>query len=158
MKTNYLLPYRFKIVGWCLLLPAILLGFIYLFVNNEPAFLECKVFAFSAVDIFAKPKTLEFITNNIFDEIIAFFILLGALFVSFSKEKQEDEYIAKIRLDSLLWATYINYAVLLLTIFFLYGFTFFWVLIFNMFTILFVFIVRFNWVLYKFKKQMRNEE
>lgn len=158
MKSNYLLPYRFKFAGWAILIPAFVMAFIYIFVSNELSFLDCKVFALSDLEIFSDHKLFELINNNLTDEITAFSLLLGALFVAFSKEKYEDEFIAKIRLDSLLWATYINYIVLLLTIFFLYGFSFFWVLIFNMFTILFVFIIRFNWMLYKFKKQNKNEE
>ena len=158
MKSNYLLPYRFKFIGWAILIPAFVMAFIYIFITTEIPFLDCNVFAFSDLEIFSKHKIFKVIDNNLTDEITAFSLLLGALFVAFSKEKYEDEFIAKIRLDSLLWATYINYIVLLLTIFFLYGFSFFWVLVSNMFTILFVFIIRFNLMLYKLKKQNKDEE
>jgi hypothetical protein len=36
--------------------------------------------------------------------------------------------------------------------------TFFWVLVFNMFTLLVFFLVRFNWALYKSKNQIYDEE
>ena len=78
--------------------------------------------------------------------------------VAFSKEKQEDELIAKIRLDSLVWATYVNYAVLMFSMLFIYGMSFLWVMIFNMFTILLFFIFRFNWQVKKLNKTMSYEE
>ncbi|OYT14638.1 MAG: hypothetical protein B7C24_17275 [Bacteroidetes bacterium 4572_77] len=96
--------------------------------------------------------------SNIIDELISLLILIGGLFIAFSKQKSEDEFISKIRLESLVWATYINYAILILSVIFIYNMAFFWILVFNMFTILFFFIIRFNWSLYKFKNQISNEE
>jgi len=59
--------------------------------------------------------------------------------------------IAAIRIRSLVWATYINYGILLLAILFVYEFSFFNVLVFNMFTLLIFFILRFNWELFRLK-------
>lgn len=53
------------------------------------------------------------INENRLSSIVGVLFMTGALFVAFSREKTEDEFIAKIRLESLLWATYINYGVLL---------------------------------------------
>ncbi len=80
------------------------------------------------------------------DEIISIFIIIGGLIVGFSKEKIEDEFIYKLRNDSLVWAIIFNYIVLLFAIVFVYDFTFFDVLVFNMFTPLLFFIVRFNFL------------
>jgi len=108
--------------------------------------------------IFNDTVFFSFTENNILDEIAGLLIIIGALLIAFSKEKLEDEFIAKIRLESLVWATYVNYAILLLSIIFIYDLMFFWVLVFNMFTILIFFIIRFNWVLNKTKNQIRDEE
>jgi hypothetical protein len=78
--------------------------------------------------------------------------------VAFAKEKHEDEFIAKIRLESFLWATYINYAILLFSFLFFYGIGFMYVMIFNMFTIIILFIVRFNYILYRSTKQLQYEK
>jgi Ca2+-dependent lipid-binding protein len=96
--------------------------------------------------------------NNVLNEIIGVVLILSFLMAAFSKEKQEDELIAKIRLESLVWATYVNYAVLLFSMIFIYGISFLWVMIFNMFTILLFFIIRFNWQVHKLNKSMGNEE
>ena len=80
------------------------------------------------------------------------------MFIAFSKEKNEDEFINKIRLDSLVWATYVNYIVLIISTIFVYEFTYLWVMIINMLTTLIFFIIRFNWQLIKLKKAMSHEE
>jgi hypothetical protein len=58
----------------------------------------------------------------------------------------------------LVWATYVNYGVLLLAFIFVYDLSFLWIMIFNMFTILAFFIIRFNWQLYKLHNTVSNEE
>jgi len=78
--------------------------------------------------------------------------------VAFSKEKTEDEFILRTRIDSLLWATYINYFILIFCFIFFFGFEFLYIMIFNMFTILIFFIFRFNYVLYKEAKNLNNEK
>ncbi len=163
MKTNYLLPNRFKLIGWIILIPTLVLSILFfLFFEFEPDFLNIKVFAFFAeesIDFFSTSKEyFTFVKTNALDEILALSLIISALFVAFSKEKDEDEFISKIRLESLVWATYINYAILFFSIIFIFGFPFFWVMVCNMFTILIFFIIRFNWLIYKSKKTVKNEE
>ena len=153
MKTKYLFPNRFKIIGWFLFIPGIILGILYLLYEPHPEFLDSTVFAI-AESLFK----FSFIINNVYDEITALLIIIGAIFIAFSREKSEDEYISKIRLDSLVWATYVNYIIVILAIIFIYDFGFYWVILLNMFTILIFFIIRYNWALYKSRKQIRDEE
>lgn len=162
MKTNLLLPYRFKKPGWFLLVFGMLLFLIALFFGEDPEFLNIKTFAFVAKAIsFSNNDTATYfkiINNNVFDEIIGLLVIVGGVFVAFSKNKVEDEFIAKLRLDSLMWATYINYAILLFSILFIYEISFFYVLVVNMFTILLLFIIRFNWIMVRSTKLDENEE
>jgi len=158
MKTNYLLPNRFKKVGWALFVPGFIFGIIYLIMNPEPKWLNIKVFAFISDNHFSPTYFFKVIDENVFNEISSLLLIFGAAFIAFSKEKKEDEFISKIRLESLLWATYLNYAVLILATLFIFGTSFLYVLFFNMFTILIFFIIRFKWVLYKSKKSFKNEE
>ncbi len=153
MKTNYLLPNRFKKIGWFLFIPGIILGILYLMYEPHPKFLNVTVFAI-AKSLFE----FSFIKNNVFDEITGLLLIIGPIFIAFSREKSEDEYISKIRLESLLWATYLNYLIVILAFIFVYDIGFYWVLLLNMFTLLFFFIIRFTWALHKSKKQIRDEE
>jgi hypothetical protein len=158
MKTNYLFPYQIKKIGWILFIPGIILGFFFLIDQSEPNFLNVTVFSIARQAIFDDNVFFTLTQDNILDEIIGLLLIIGAILIAFSKEKFEDEFISKIRLESLVWAIYLNYAVLILAIIFIYDMTFFWVIVLNMFTLLFFFIFRFNWALIKSKKQIRDEE
>ena len=78
-------------------------------------------------------------------------IITGLLLIAFSREKHEDEFISRIRLESLQWAVLINYLLLIVSAFLVYGFSFMDVMMYNMLTVLIIFIVRFHLVLYRNK-------
>lgn len=132
MKINYLLPNKYKKFGWMLFLLGIIIGvFLQIFDSTD--------------DIF----NLDLINNfgfEFLDEVISILIIIGGLLVGFSKEKIEDEFIHKLRHESLVWAIILNYIILLLTVIFIYEGNFFTVLVYNMFTPLIFFIVRFNFL------------
>jgi hypothetical protein len=158
MKIKYLFPNRFKQLGWLVFAPAVVLGVIALILELEPAFLNLKVPALYVDQLFGDQKFFTLIENNFLNELLGVLIIVGGILVAFSKEKVEDEYIARIRLESLVWSVYVNYAILLLAILFIYDLGFMWVMIFNMFTILMFFIIRFNWQLARLKKTSDYEE
>lgn len=175
MKTNYLFPNRFKKVGWLILPPAILITIIehyktyllpglwadtnpYPGIVNFYRFFDTTVFAIMGNYFDGDNVYFQLIENNIFNEILLVLTLVGSIFIAFSKERHEDELIAKIRTESLVWATYVNYAVLLLSILFIFNSDFLEIIKFNMFTILLFFIVRFNIEVAKLKKSLSHEE
>lgn len=158
MNSNYLLPNRFKRIGWMLFIPGVVLGIFYLVFEMEPGFMELPVFAIAYETLMGKTKWFTLTENNIMDEAITFLILVGGILAAFSRQKTEDELISKIRLESLVWATYVNYAILIFTTLLVYDMTFFWALVFNMYTVLFFFLARFNWALYLLKNKENNEE
>ena len=149
MHNRFLFPHRYKMIGWFLLIPSTIVGLLSLLFDYNLFELKATVFAVFEEAFFEPDKTFSFIQNDIFDEIIGATIVIGGLMAAFSKEKYEDEYIAQIRLESLLWATYINYGFLLFSILFIYGLGFYQIMVLNMFTLLFIFLVRFNFILYK---------
>ena len=155
MKTNYLLPYRYKMLGWILFLIGLISG-ILLFINDyEYPNLTVKVFSIYYEGIFdSENGFFKLVHNNIADEIVAAMIIVGGLLVGFSKEKVEDEFIYKLRKDSLLWAIIFNYIVLMFTIIFIFDMAYFHVLVLNMFTPLLFFIIRFNFL----KLKSRSDE
>jgi len=104
MKTKLLFPNRFKRIGWILLVPSTILGILCLFNNYELGFLDVKVFSIYSDSFFGPDTNSGFKDNNITDEIAGVLFIIGAAFVAFSKEKQEDEFIAKTRMESLVWA------------------------------------------------------
>lgn len=149
---NYLLPNKFKKPGWVILILGIVLGIIHISNDYESDFLTVKVLSLFHDDfIFSNSGDgiIRNIDNSIVDELLTIMIILGGLLVGFSKEKIEDEFINRMRLGSLKWAILVNYAILLFATLFFYGTNFMSVMIYNMFTPLLIFIIRFNYMVYK---------
>ena len=161
MKTNYLLPHRFKTIGWIMLVPAAILGVMVIFFDFQLSFLDLKVISLLPTKFgmsnMAPDRFLGIIENNLTNELAGVLFIVGAIFAGFSREKDEDEYIAKIRLESLMWATYINYGALVLSMFLFYEFVFLTVMQIFLFTLFIVFLIRYNYVLMK-AKRLRYEK
>lgn len=139
MKSKYLLPHLYKKIGWCITIPLLIIG-ILLFPLGDVLFEGAKWLTF--LDKFPGQYT---------DEIVAAGLIIGMLLVAFSKEKIEDEYINKVRLESLQISVLINYLLLIICILLIYDVEFLSVMTYNMFTILLLFIVRFNFIIYRNK-------
>lgn len=140
MKPRFLLSNRFKTVGWILFVPALLLAIGVVHLEFQIDGLEIR----AGHSFFVQDRVL----NNLTDELAFTLVLISSFFIAFSREKKEDEMVSQIRLESLQWSVYVNYFLLLLATWLVYDDAFFTVMIYNMFTILFFFILRFNMVLY----------
>lgn len=158
MKTNFLFPHWYKKIGWMLFIPVFILSILWVIFEFKPEIFDVKVIALFNDDFFIGSQFFVMVKNNIADEILGVLLIVSSLLIAFSKERNEDEFISKIRLESLVWAIYVNYAILILAFIFIYNMIFFWVAVFNMFTILIFFILHFNWVLYKSKRELIDEK
>lgn len=161
MKTSYLFPYRFKKISG-IFFWLVLIATVYSFLNYETV-IENDIFRFNVFTIAETGLISESIffgltKTYILDEILFIILILSALIYAFSKEKIEDEMVSKIRLDSLVWATYFNYIIIMLCYTFLHGFTFMFVMMIALFSHLLFFIVRFRWMMYKQNKSLSYEE
>ncbi len=150
--TRFLLSNKLKVPGLIIFFSSLIIGLIDLFYAWEPVFLNAKAF-----NIFGNSGFLDNI-NNYLDEIISLLLIIGGIMAGFSKEKIEDEYISKLRLESLAWSIYLNYAILFLAIILVSGLDFITVMMANMFTVLIFFVIRFNLVLYIKSRRMNNEK
>lgn len=148
MNSKFLLPNKFKLPGWLILIPSAILG-VFVVIDKPLFSITAPVFAIYSDQIFGKAEVFAFIRTDITISLVGILFTVGAMFVAFSKEKVEDEYIANIRQTSLLWAVFVNYALLLLELLFIYGTPFFSIMVYNMFTVLIIFIARFHFVLYR---------
>jgi hypothetical protein len=159
MKTKFLFPHQFKKIGWLLFVTGIILIIV---INLSPFdfndFFNIKVLAIYQQEYFQKDGFFKIIENDVLDEIILSLLIIGGILVGFSKLKTEDELIAKIRYESLVWASYFNFAIVLLATLFMYGMAYFDLMITNLFSMLLFFIIRFHYLLYKLQKSMPDEE
>ncbi len=158
MKQQLLLPSKYKTIGWFILIPATIAGILLSFTDFEAGWLTTPVFAIFHDEVFGKKQFFSFIHTDITNTLIGVLFILGGMLVSFSKEKNEDEFISRLRLSSLLWAVFVSHILLLLAFAFVYGTAFLNVMIYNMFTVLIIFITRFNYILYKNSKTLSDEK
>ena len=151
MEPRFLFPHRFKLIGWLIAIPSIILGLFVLFDDFSFDFMTVRLpFNYALAEEFSSsddPKN-PFSVFNLTNEIAVIGTIVGLLFVAFSKIKVEDEYVSKIRLESLQWAIYFNFGLLILATIFVHGFAYFNVAIYNMFTPLIFFVVRFHYILF----------
>ncbi len=157
MKT-YLFPSVYQKLGFTLFILALLLFTGVLLFDWELSFLTVKVWALWDIEFLADSQYFTFIENNIIDEIILLLFILGLLFSGFSKQKIEDEYIAKTRLSSLLSAVLINYVLLILGSFFLYGLAFYYFALFALLGVLLIYNLKFHLNIYVQQKALQHEE
>jgi hypothetical protein len=158
MRNKLLLPNKYKLIGWCILIPATILGIILIVTSFEGLPIKATVFAMFNESIMGQNQAFSFINTNITSTVVGILFIVGAIFVAFSKEKREDEFIANLRLSSLMWAVFVNYILLIFSFAFIYGSAFLNVMIYNMFTVLIIFIARFNYILYKNSKSATDEK
>ena len=85
-------------------------------------------------------------------------IAIGGILATCSREKVEDEMISHIRLNALLIALYVNYAILIVCSLLVYDFDFVQVMIYQMFTILLVFMFIFRYKVWRLQKGVGDEE
>ncbi len=142
MKANNLMPYRLKRLGWIILPPSLILGIMVMY-------FEFEIPGFSAIIPYGDltPFSNGVNKNNLTDELVSIITIVSLALIAFSEEKEEDEWVSKIRLESLQWSVYANYILLILAILLVYDMHFFEALVYNMYTILILFILRFNYVL-----------
>ena len=164
MNKYLLLPNRFKTIGWCILIPTTIFGIYLIAIGFQFSGITTTVCSFFGDDAILKGAgttgnhNFTFISVDVTNSIVGILFIVGGLMVSFSKEKREDEFITNLRLSSLLWSVWVNYALLLIAFLFIWNFDFLSVMIYNMFTILIIFIIRFNFILYRNSKMAPDEK
>ncbi len=98
MKSRFLFPLWFRYLGLAL------------FLIHIPIVMFKKELGFSTHG--------ELVSDDLFNSHHLFFMAttllmaIGLFFVAFAKERIEDEQIFQLRLDSLQWAIYVNYILL----------------------------------------------
>lgn len=103
MKSKYLFPTWCGLVGYLLAIPGFILGYLNIFKHYEiPGF---------GFNLREKSNLLQGSFENFTNELEIFLVIIGLLFIAFSKSKKEDELTAKLRLNSLYWSIMIYYII-----------------------------------------------
>lgn len=144
MKSYLLLPQRFRWFGVLLFIPSLVLGILWRFNELQLSFLTLSI---APKRLFSDDGFLQNEKINLTDEVAITGIIVGLLFIAFARQPREDEFIHQTRLESWQWSVLINYGLLLLATWLIHGMSFIDVMMYNMLTVLIIFILRFYWVL-----------
>lgn len=150
MKSK-LLPHSFRRIGWLLLFPAFVAGVSLMIGSDFTSGPEITTFGLFGDEILSDQNrpTFRFDQVALLPNLVGILFLIGGILVMFSKQKMEDEYINQIRLKSLQSAVLINYVLLFLCIVFIHGIPFFHVMVYNLFTVIIIYILRFQYLIFK---------
>jgi hypothetical protein len=133
-----LLPYKFKMIGWVLLIPGWILAILSLFEKNL-VFLNAKILA--VYSYYLSTKTFVWITNNFQDEIATTLLSLGFLFIITAKEKNYDANLRDIKLKSFFIALLVNSLLIVLLSWTVFGLAYLKVLPFHLFSFQIIFLL-----------------
>ncbi len=156
MKTRFLFPYRFRKIGWIITIPSFIFMMFNFYADYKFPFLEFQMVKKDHID-FDRNFLFSLQVHNFSADLGGILVILGLLFIAFSREKKEDERIATLRLESLLWAVYFNSLFIIFSIVFFYSELFLQIMTYNLCTTLIFFIARFNLVMYLEKRKLNAE-
>ena len=143
MKSRFLFPYWCRYLGWGLVIAHVPMSVI------------------GRANGMINPLDQPLVDATLFTGEHLFFICtslvmaLGLFIVAFSREKVEDEQIWQVRLDSLRWAIFVNYLVLIASLIFVNDIAH--ILELNLWVPLIFFIIRFRWVIFRLNRSLSRE-
>lgn len=159
MNTRFTLAPAWKPWAWFFLLLGLAGGY-FSMDDSGPAFLERQVPDFFDSHLSSALANKEpgrwgwqWSDNNLSNELSFSLVLIGSLLLLAVRERDEDELIQRLRLESLLWATWVNALLLFLANWLLFDTDFFLVMICALFSFYLLFVLRFQWVLWRFRNQ-----
>jgi hypothetical protein len=145
-RMIFLMPRSFRFVGIIFFSMGLIIGMTRFYFGIKPEVLEIKVFAFYSS--YLQTKFMQFISNNMIEELTGVFLISGLFLIAFSREKMEEAYINAIRLKSFFISAYLNFFFLLTSLFFTYGLAFVYMLMLNMGVSLLIYIIAFRILLF----------
>ena len=153
MKKSYLLPVGFKKIGLWMVLPFFVLCVLCLCGVMD----DVNLSALSAKMPALVDYSGWFTTNetNLIDEIAMLGLLVSLVFIGLSRERDEDEMTAHIRMQSFVWSAWATSAVVALGIFFVYDLEFVTFMFVAMYLYLMLYAVKFNLAMYRERKEQQ---
>ncbi|MFT3845531.1 MAG: hypothetical protein QM725_10790 [Lacibacter sp.] len=163
MKTRFLLPHRFKIAGIILFITGFI-GWLWGQADGSARLIKQHIPAKGKLVTYHPLAENQQIINAAFLTITFFGFIIGILLTIISKEKVEDEYTQKLRLETYQFAAFAQFLLIfsLIIIRFITGSQLMERLIVEaglLFIVLFwaIFIIRFNLLLFISKKKLSKE-
>ena len=150
MKKSYLLPVGFKKVGLWMVAPFLVLCVLCLCGTMDNVVISATM---PALADYSGWFTMN--ETDLIDEIAMFGLLVSLVFIGLSRERDEDEMTAHIRMQSFVWSAWATSAAIALGIFFVYGTEFVTFMLVAMYLYLMLYAIKFNLAMYRERKEQR---
>ena len=157
MKKNFLFPPICKQIGWILLIPSLVLYVLTLGDVIDDHLLSFPTLCLSLDKYTTQSSGITWEIQGMLMEITLALLMVSLLFISFSREREEDELITALRFQSFAWAVKINAVLLIVGTWIIFGGLYLYFIIFCLFSIFVLYIGRFEYELYQLKKLSHEE-
>ncbi|WP_432714690.1 hypothetical protein [Pedobacter sp.] len=147
MNYKTLLPNRFKKFGWLIFILASIIFFAARKFDWQPTFLDITINDYSLIT-----------EVNLLKEFIFTFWMIGLIMITFSKEKQEDEFISYLRLTSWQYAVMASLIISIIGTWSIFGWNYLIFSAINMLTVPLLFMLIFNLLLYRNSNKQTADE
>ncbi len=109
-------------------------------------------------DYFTADRWFSIQEDSVYNEIWIIGLLFSLTFIALAKEKDEDEMITKIRLESMAWALWVTIILFALDTLWVFGIGYMESTFLTLFIYLILFIIKFNYKMFKLKRYWYYEE
>ncbi len=150
MKKNYLFPHYFQWIGLAIAVAsfvALCVGSYVDFSIRMPALYDGNI----SFDEESHSGFFQMAETGMFS-IAMPLLIIGLIFLGFSKEKVEDEFVQYLRSQSLIWSTYVTAGLFILGTLLIYGLTYLLIPYLVFFVFLLLFILKFKIALHHYNK------
>ena len=157
MKKNYLLPHNFKLIGLVMLLPFLVACIWLLLGPGECECLLVNVPALLTLDLNSTSEWFGITKTDPVNEICMLGLLVSLVFVALSREKDEDEMTAVVRMRLFVWSFWCTAILMLVAILFVYDLAFMYFAFASVFICFILYICKFNYEMTLIRRS-QNEE
>ena len=151
MKNTYLFPNSYRRIGQILAIPlALLCGYYLFFADGD--LLPCRMFSVLSFELFSSVEWFTMVETDAMRQISIVLFTISLLFIAFSREKEEDEYMEYLRSRSMRWAMLISGIVTIVVTLLVYNLAYLYFVFINLYLILILFILKYRIDLHRLRK------
>ncbi|MBP1645045.1 MAG: hypothetical protein H6Q16_620 [Bacteroidetes bacterium] len=162
MKKTFLFPTCFRKIGWIISIVTLLyfvIGVIFFEAKYDFNFKMPAIVGYGEIPFFSEETKYFVLAHTSFiTTLFPVLMIIGLVFIAFSRERNEDEYVSKIRERALVWSVLATCAVLILANLLIYGLDALYVFWFDFLFFLLLFVIKFRIDIFRFNRSAKKDE